>query len=171
MLTRCISSHCESAVLRTVLSNLESCCMKCFFFWSLYFSFVWYFTFVTPVSFICEKLLLVIHIFLATSLSANQIIKWSLRNSDNKNRSRYLGSSAQFVSHLLRFKAWCRYLYCLSAISSILCLFQGFSPDARAPVRFVDDPELMYIMLRYRQCHDMFHTVTGKCQLMYVMLR
>ncbi|XP_064616343.1 ubiquinone biosynthesis protein COQ4 homolog, mitochondrial-like [Liolophura sinensis] len=37
----------------------------------------------------------------------------------------------------------------------------GFSPDARAPVRFVDDPELMYIMLRYRQCHDMFHTVTG----------
>ncbi|KAH3797016.1 hypothetical protein DPMN_150592 [Dreissena polymorpha] len=37
----------------------------------------------------------------------------------------------------------------------------GFSPDARLPVHYVDDPELVYVMLRYRQCHDLFHTVLG----------
>ncbi|KAL5013094.1 hypothetical protein ScPMuIL_011645 [Solemya velum] len=36
-----------------------------------------------------------------------------------------------------------------------------FSPDARLPVHFVDDPELMYVMLRYRQLHDLFHTLLG----------
>ena len=39
--------------------------------------------------------------------------------------------------------------------------FQGFSPDARLPVHYVDDPDLVYVMLRYRQCHDLFHTVLG----------
>ncbi|CAG2204964.1 COQ4 [Mytilus edulis] len=37
----------------------------------------------------------------------------------------------------------------------------GFSPDARLPVHFVDDPELKYVMLRYRQTHDLFHSVLG----------
>lgn len=37
----------------------------------------------------------------------------------------------------------------------------GFSPDARLPVHFVDQPDLVYVMLRYRQCHDLFHTVLG----------
>ncbi|XP_005107607.1 ubiquinone biosynthesis protein COQ4 homolog, mitochondrial [Aplysia californica] len=37
----------------------------------------------------------------------------------------------------------------------------GFSPDARRPVNFVDDTELMYVMLRYRQCHDLMHTLLG----------
>ncbi|KAL3871969.1 hypothetical protein ACJMK2_039941 [Sinanodonta woodiana] len=37
----------------------------------------------------------------------------------------------------------------------------GFSPDARLPVHFVDDEELMYVMLRYRQVHDLFHTILG----------
>ncbi|XP_045200588.1 ubiquinone biosynthesis protein COQ4 homolog, mitochondrial-like isoform X2 [Mercenaria mercenaria] len=37
----------------------------------------------------------------------------------------------------------------------------GFSPDARLPVHYVDDPELVYVMLRYRQCHDLFHTILG----------
>lgn len=37
----------------------------------------------------------------------------------------------------------------------------GFSPDARLPVHFVDDPELKYVMLRYRQTHDLFHAVLG----------
>ncbi|KAL4219182.1 Ubiquinone biosynthesis protein [Mactra antiquata] len=37
----------------------------------------------------------------------------------------------------------------------------GFSPDARLPVHYVDDPDLVYIMLRYRQCHDLFHTILG----------
>ncbi|KAH9500765.1 hypothetical protein Btru_076406 [Bulinus truncatus] len=35
----------------------------------------------------------------------------------------------------------------------------GFSPDARRPVNFIDDAELMYVMLRYRQCHDLVHTL------------
>lgn len=38
---------------------------------------------------------------------------------------------------------------------------QGFSPDARLPIHFVDDPELKYVMLRYRQVHDLFHSVLG----------
>eukprot|EP00096_Caligus_rogercresseyi_P008472 TRINITY_DN2731_c0_g1_i2.p1 TRINITY_DN2731_c0_g1~~TRINITY_DN2731_c0_g1_i2.p1 ORF type:complete len:229 (-),score=63.31 TRINITY_DN2731_c0_g1_i2:125-811(-) len=34
------------------------------------------------------------------------------------------------------------------------------SPDTRVPVRFVDeDEELAYIILRYRQIHDVIHTV------------
>ncbi|XP_059142833.1 ubiquinone biosynthesis protein COQ4 homolog, mitochondrial-like [Physella acuta] len=37
----------------------------------------------------------------------------------------------------------------------------GFSPDARRPVNFVDDVDLMYVMLRYRQCHDLVHTLLG----------
>ncbi|KAK3088177.1 hypothetical protein FSP39_015709 [Pinctada imbricata] len=37
----------------------------------------------------------------------------------------------------------------------------GFSPDARLPVHFVDDPDLYYVMLRYRQVHDLFHSVLG----------
>lgn len=37
----------------------------------------------------------------------------------------------------------------------------GFDPDGRASIRFVADPDLAYIMLRYRQCHDFWHTLTG----------
>jgi ubiquinone biosynthesis protein COQ4 len=37
----------------------------------------------------------------------------------------------------------------------------GFDPDGRDPVRYVDDPELAYVMLRYRQCHDYWHALTG----------
>ncbi|XP_052788989.1 ubiquinone biosynthesis protein COQ4 homolog, mitochondrial-like [Mya arenaria] len=37
----------------------------------------------------------------------------------------------------------------------------GFSPDARLPVHYVDEPDLVYVMSRYRQCHDLFHTVLG----------
>ncbi len=33
------------------------------------------------------------------------------------------------------------------------------SPDTRLPVRFISDPELAYIFLRYRQCHDFYHAV------------
>eukprot|EP00934_Nitzschia_sp_Nitz4_P005567 Nitzschia sp. Nitz4//scaffold1_size375055//325377//326312//NITZ4_000332-RA/size375055-augustus-gene-0.733-mRNA-1//-1//CDS//3329541213//5557//frame0 len=36
-----------------------------------------------------------------------------------------------------------------------------FDPDERDEVKFVDDEELAYIMLRYRQCHDYWHTLTG----------
>lgn len=34
-----------------------------------------------------------------------------------------------------------------------------FDPDARKPVQFIDDPELQYTMLRYRQTHDFLHVL------------
>jgi len=37
----------------------------------------------------------------------------------------------------------------------------GVSPDTREPVRFIDDPELAYIMQRYRECHDFYHLISG----------
>ncbi|KAI9313278.1 ubiquinone biosynthesis protein Coq4 [Dichotomocladium elegans] len=38
---------------------------------------------------------------------------------------------------------------------------EGVTPDTREPVHYVDDEELGYVMQRYRQVHDFFHTVTG----------
>ncbi|MBW0515770.1 hypothetical protein O181_055485 [Austropuccinia psidii MF-1] len=35
------------------------------------------------------------------------------------------------------------------------------SPDTREPVRFIDCPELAFVMQRYRQCHDFYHVITG----------
>uniref|UniRef100_A0A8D1G3A9 Ubiquinone biosynthesis protein COQ4 homolog, mitochondrial n=1 Tax=Sus scrofa TaxID=9823 RepID=A0A8D1G3A9_PIG len=35
------------------------------------------------------------------------------------------------------------------------------SPDTRAPTRFVDDEELAYVIQRYREVHDMVHTLLG----------
>ena len=37
----------------------------------------------------------------------------------------------------------------------------GYSPDSRPPVRYIEDPELAYIMLRYRQTHDFTHVLLG----------
>jgi len=37
----------------------------------------------------------------------------------------------------------------------------GFDPDERCQVKYIDDPELAYVMLRYRQCHDFWHALTG----------
>ncbi|OEU18759.1 coenzyme q biosynthesis protein [Fragilariopsis cylindrus CCMP1102] len=37
----------------------------------------------------------------------------------------------------------------------------GFDPDERDDVNYIEDETLAYIMLRYRQCHDYFHTITG----------
>ncbi|XP_063703134.1 ubiquinone biosynthesis protein COQ4 homolog, mitochondrial [Culicoides brevitarsis] len=34
-------------------------------------------------------------------------------------------------------------------------------PDSRDPVQFIDDPKLAYIMTRYRESHDLVHTVLG----------
>lgn len=33
------------------------------------------------------------------------------------------------------------------------------SADTRAPVRFVDDPDLAYVLQRYREVHDFYHTL------------
>ncbi|XP_008303696.1 ubiquinone biosynthesis protein COQ4 homolog, mitochondrial [Stegastes partitus] len=35
------------------------------------------------------------------------------------------------------------------------------TPDSRADVKFVDDEELAYVMLRYREVHDLMHTLLG----------
>ncbi|KAJ3143233.1 Ubiquinone biosynthesis protein [Irineochytrium annulatum] len=35
------------------------------------------------------------------------------------------------------------------------------SPDTRTEVKHIDDPELGYVMTRYRQVHDFWHTLTG----------
>lgn len=38
---------------------------------------------------------------------------------------------------------------------------EGVSPDTRAAVRYIDDPECAYVMQRYRECHDFYHALTG----------
>ncbi|XP_045627014.1 ubiquinone biosynthesis protein COQ4 homolog, mitochondrial isoform X3 [Ursus americanus] len=38
---------------------------------------------------------------------------------------------------------------------------QRVSPDTRAPTRFVDDEELAYVIQRYREVHDVLHTLLG----------
>jgi len=38
---------------------------------------------------------------------------------------------------------------------------RGYDPDERTPVRLVDDEELAYVMLRYRQVHDFWHVLAG----------
>lgn len=38
---------------------------------------------------------------------------------------------------------------------------QKVTPDSRMQVKFINDPELMYVMTRYRECHDLVHTVLG----------
>ncbi|XP_046845378.1 ubiquinone biosynthesis protein COQ4 homolog, mitochondrial-like [Xenia sp. Carnegie-2017] len=35
------------------------------------------------------------------------------------------------------------------------------TPDSRLPVRFIDDPELAYVMQRYREVHDFNHALLG----------
>jgi ubiquinone biosynthesis protein COQ4 len=37
----------------------------------------------------------------------------------------------------------------------------GFDPDDRSEIKYIEDDELAYIMLRYRQCHDYWHVLTG----------
>jgi ubiquinone biosynthesis protein COQ4 len=36
-----------------------------------------------------------------------------------------------------------------------------FSPDDRSPVRYIRDPELAYVMQRYRELHDLWHILNG----------
>ncbi|KIK66884.1 hypothetical protein GYMLUDRAFT_157414 [Collybiopsis luxurians FD-317 M1] len=35
----------------------------------------------------------------------------------------------------------------------------GVTPDSREPVHYVEDPELAYVMQRYRECHDFYHCI------------
>lgn len=38
---------------------------------------------------------------------------------------------------------------------------EGVSPDTRDSVQYIDDEECAYVMQRYRECHDFYHSVTG----------
>ncbi|KAI8917165.1 coq4 protein [Powellomyces hirtus] len=38
---------------------------------------------------------------------------------------------------------------------------EGVSPDTRVPVKYIGDDELAYVMQRYREVHDFWHTLTG----------
>ncbi|EIN10073.1 ubiquinone biosynthesis protein COQ4 mitochondrial [Punctularia strigosozonata HHB-11173 SS5] len=37
----------------------------------------------------------------------------------------------------------------------------GVSPDTREPVHYISDPEQAYVMQRYRETHDFYHTLTN----------
>ncbi|KAJ6507730.1 ubiquinone biosynthesis protein COQ4, mitochondrial [Mycena vitilis] len=37
----------------------------------------------------------------------------------------------------------------------------GVTPDTREPVHYIDDPELAYVMQRYRECHDFYHCIVN----------
>ena len=36
----------------------------------------------------------------------------------------------------------------------------SFDPNDRSSIKYLHDPELAYVMTRYRQCHDYFHVLT-----------
>ena len=38
---------------------------------------------------------------------------------------------------------------------------QNVTPDSRRDVMFVDDVDLAYVMQRYREVHDLMHTLLG----------
>jgi ubiquinone biosynthesis protein COQ4 len=37
----------------------------------------------------------------------------------------------------------------------------SFDPNDRSSIKYLHDPELAYVMTRYRQCHDYFHVLSG----------
>jgi ubiquinone biosynthesis protein COQ4 len=49
----------------------------------------------------------------------------------------------------------------LGAVYAAFLERHGFDPDERSAVHFVDDPDLAYVMLRYRQVHDLWHVLYG----------
>ena len=38
---------------------------------------------------------------------------------------------------------------------------EGVTPDTRDDVKYIDDEECAYVMQRYRECHDFYHSLTG----------
>lgn len=38
---------------------------------------------------------------------------------------------------------------------------EGVSPDTRSSVQYIDDEECAYVMQRYRESHDFYHSLTG----------
>lgn len=65
----------------------------------------------------------------------------------------------KFLDDNVSFKVEILFLF-LNGIL-ITFIFQHVTPDSRMNVRFMEDPELAYVMTRYRECHDLVHTVLG----------
>ncbi|XP_044733934.1 ubiquinone biosynthesis protein COQ4 homolog, mitochondrial [Chrysoperla carnea] len=49
----------------------------------------------------------------------------------------------------------------LGKLYSDFLINNDVTPDSRSPVQFVDDLEQAYVMQRYREVHDLFHTILG----------
>ena len=64
------------------------------------------------------------------------------------------------LSLYLSLSVYVSLFICLS-LCTCLCPCQRVTPDSRADVRFVDDEELAYVMQRYREVHDLLHTLLG----------
>lgn len=62
--------------------------------------------------------------------------------------------SLSVCEHLINIRTVC-------VLSIYLFMEQNVTPDTRMSVKFLKDPELMYVMTRYRECHDLIHTVLG----------
>lgn len=43
--------------------------------------------------------------------------------------------------------------------------YNGLDPHSRNDVRYVDDEELAYVMMRYREVHDLWHVLFGVTQV------
>lgn len=67
-----------------------------------------------------------------------------------------LNSSTLSLSHLQSLPP-----HTLGATYAAWLAREHVTPDTRSPVRYVDDPELAYVLQRYRECHDFFHAITG----------
>lgn len=68
-----------------------------------------------------------------------------------------VGQEASYLLYIFNSNC-CLHHFSLS-LTYPIC--QHVTPDSRADVKFVDDEELAYVMQRYREVHDLLHTLLG----------
>lgn len=68
-----------------------------------------------------------------------------------------VGQEASYLLYI--FNSNCGLQHFSLSLTSLVC--QHVTPDSRADVKFVDDEELAYVMQRYREVHDLLHTLLG----------
>lgn len=76
-------------------------------------------------------------------------------DEDIVNHSLTLEQEQQWLQHLLAQPA-----HTLAHQYGQYMTDHGYTPSGRYMVRFVDDPELAYVMQRYREVHDFMHVLT-----------
>lgn len=54
-----------------------------------------------------------------------------------------------------------RFVFLTFVLLDKFLLDQQVTPDSRLEVRFMKDPQLAYVMTRYRETHDLVHTILG----------